>query len=84
MVQMAVNVEENVINEIKELYDNIGMNINTAVNMFFHQCLIEKGLPFQSKKVRRHIPLKERLNGYNGDYKTEEWNTGEPVGREVF
>ena len=84
MVQMAVNVDEDVIHDITKLYDNIGMNINTAVNMFFRQCLIEKGLPFQSKKIRRHIPLKERLNGYSGDYKTEEWDTGEPVGREVF
>ena len=33
---------------------------------------------------RRHIPLKERLKDYNGDYKAEEWDTGEPVGKEVF
>jgi antitoxin component of RelBE/YafQ-DinJ toxin-antitoxin module len=84
MVQMAVSVDKNVINDIEKLYDSIGININTAVNMFFHQCLIEKGLPFQQKIVRRHIPLKERLKDHNGDYKTEEWDTGEPVGREVF
>ena len=28
---------------------------------------------------RRHIPLKQRLKDYNGDYKAEEWDTGEPV-----
>jgi antitoxin component of RelBE/YafQ-DinJ toxin-antitoxin module len=87
MVQMTVSVDENVINDIEKLYNNLGMNINTAVNMFFQQCLMEKCLPFQQNQVlhgRRHIPLKERLKDYNGDYKTEEWDTGEPMGREVF
>ena len=84
MVQMAVNVDENVKNDIEKLYSNLGMNINTAINIFFRQCLIEKGLPFQQKKGRKHIPLKERLKNHNSDYKTEEWDTGEPVGRELM
>jgi addiction module RelB/DinJ family antitoxin len=84
MVQMAVNVDENVKHDIEKLYNNLGMNINTAINMFFQQCLIEKGLPFRQKTVRKHISLKERLKDYNGDYKAEEWDTGEPVGRELI
>ena len=36
------------------------------------------------KTKHKHIPLKERLKDYNGDYKAEEWDTGEPVGEEVF
>jgi DNA-damage-inducible protein J len=82
MVQMAVNVDENVKHDIEKLYNRLGMNINTAVNIFFQQCLIEQGFPFQQKTARKHIPLKERLKNYSGDYKTEEWDTGEPVGRE--
>ena len=80
-----VRVDENVKRDIEKLYDSLGMNISTAVNMFFKQCLMEQGLPYQPKiKQRRHIPLKERLKDYDGDYKTEECDTGEPVGREVF
>jgi addiction module RelB/DinJ family antitoxin len=82
MVQIAVNVDENVINDIEKLYNRLGMNINTAINIFFQQCLIEQGFPFQQKTARNHIPLKERLKNYSGDYKTVEWDTGEPVGRE--
>jgi DNA-damage-inducible protein J len=82
MVQMAVNVDENVKNDIEKLYDRLGMNINTAVNIFFQQCLIEQGFPFNQKTARKHIPLKERLKNYSGEYKTVEWDTGEPVGRE--
>jgi len=84
MVQMAVNVDENVKYDIEKLYKKLGMNINTAINIFFQQCLIEQRLPFQQEKTRKHIPLKERLKNYNGDYKTEEWDTGKPVGRELL
>ena len=65
-----VRVDENVKRDIEKLYGNLGMNISTAVNMFFRQCLMEQGLPFQPKV--RHVPLKERLKDYDGDYKTEE------------
>jgi len=84
MVQMAVNVDENVKHDIEKLYNRLGMNISTAVNIFFQQCLIEQGLPFQPKTAHKHIPLKERLKNYSGNYKTEEWDTGEPVGRELL
>ena len=79
-----VRVDERVKREIEQLYDSLGMNISTAVNMFFKQCLMEQGLPYQPKVKCKHIPLKERLKDYEGDYKTEEWDTGEPVGQEVF
>lgn len=79
-----VRVDENVKRDIEKLYDRLGMNISTAVNMFFKQCLIEQGLPYQPKLNNKHIPLKERLKDYVGNYKTEEWDTGDPVGREVF
>ena len=84
MAQIAVNVDENVNHDIEKLYDSLGMNINTAVNIFFEQCLIVQGFPFQQKTARKHIPLKERLKNYSGNYKAEEWDTGEPVGRELL
>ena len=35
------------------------------------------------KKVEsKHITLRERLTGFSGDYKAEEWNIGEEVGME--
>ena len=82
MVQMAVNVDENVKHDIEKLYNRLGININTAVNMFFQQCLIEQGFPFQQKTPRKHIPLKERLKNYNGNYKAEEWEIGRASCRE--
>ena len=72
---------------MSRFYDKLGMNISTAVNMFFKQSLMENALPFQPKvtvKKRKHIPLKERLKDFNGSFEIEDWDDGEPVGREMI
>jgi antitoxin component of RelBE/YafQ-DinJ toxin-antitoxin module len=38
----------------------MGMNISTAVNIFFKQCLLEEALPFQPRATRG-AALKEAL-----------------------
>ena len=53
-----VRVDETVKRNIEVLFDSMGMNISTAVNMFFKQCLMENGLPFQLR-VKRPDSLKE-------------------------
>ena len=44
-----VRVDENVKRNIEILFESMGMNISTAVNIFFRQCLTENALPFQPK-----------------------------------
>ena len=34
--------------------------------------------------VKKHKTLEERIAGYKGDYQCSEWDTGKPVGKEVF
>ncbi len=36
------------------------------------------------RKVFRHRSLEERLAGYEGGYRSEEWSLGSPVGDEEF
>jgi antitoxin MazE len=36
------------------------------------------------KISRKHRTIKERLDGYEGDYKPAEWDTGETLGKEVW
>jgi len=57
----------------------------------FHPIKIPKGshaiitiLDFPIKGEPSHLTTAERLKDYNDDYKTVEWDTGEPIGREVF
>jgi len=79
-----VRVDEDIKRDVEFLLDKLGMNISTVVNMLFKQMLMDEALPFQPKYKRRRLTTKERLKDYNGDYRTEEWDTGEPVGKEVF
>ena len=78
-----VRVDDDVKRDIEFLLDKMGMNISTVVNMLFRQMLMDEALPFQPKYRRRRLTTAERLKNYSGDYKTEEWDTGEPTGREV-
>ena len=79
-----VRVEEDVKRDVELLLDKMGMNISTVVNMLFKQMLMDEALPFQPRYKRKHLTTAERLKDYNGNYKIDEWDTGEPVGREVF
>ena len=55
-----VRVDENVKRNVEALLESMGMNVSTAVNMFFKQCLTENALPFQPR-VKSDISLKEAL-----------------------
>ena len=80
-----VRVDENTKREVEILFDKLGMNVSTAVNMFFKQALMEEALPFHPKVIyKKHIPLKERLKDFDGSFVIEEWDDGEPVGRELI
>ena len=92
-----VRVDENVKREIEKLYDNLGMNISTAVNMFFRQCLMEQGLPYQPKVKMERKSLNEYLAEYHGkdietvlqeagerNEKPVEISWGNPAGEEVW
>jgi len=56
-----VRVDETVKRNVEVLFDSMGMNISTAVNMFLKQCLMEEALPFQPR-VKRNVSLKDALS----------------------
>jgi len=59
-----VRVDETIKRRVEVLFDSMGMNISTAVNIFLKQCLMEEALPFQPK-VKRSMSLKEALDESN-------------------
>ena len=79
-----VRVDEDVKRQAEAMLDKLGMNISVLVNMTLRQLIMDEALPYHPKIKRRRLTTAERLKNYNGDYKTEEWDTGEPVGREVL
>ena len=66
-----VRVDEAVKRNVEILFDSMGMNISTAVNMFFKQCLTENALPFQPrikqpdslKAILREAQEQAKING---------------------
>ena len=56
-----VRVDETVKRNVEDLFENMGLNISTAVNMFFRQCLMEQGLPYQPK-------IKKQINENDGGF----------------
>jgi len=56
-----VRVDETVKRNVEVLFDSMGMNMSTAVNMFLKQCLMEEALPFQPKVIRK-VSLKDALS----------------------
>jgi len=79
-----VRIDSDIKRDLDVLLNKLGMNVSVVVNMLFRQMLMDEALPFQPKVKRRHLTTAERLRDYSGNYKTEEWDTGEPAGREVF
>ena len=43
---LQIRVDENLKNEVSDLFERLGMDIPTAVRIFFKRAIIEKGLPF--------------------------------------
>jgi len=44
----------------------------------------ENGCIIISRVNKKHRTIKERLAAYNGDYRSTEWDTGNPQGKEVW
>ncbi len=58
-ITVNVRVDENVKRNVESLFESMGMNISTAVNMFFRQCLLEEAIPFQPRGNRREVILEK-------------------------
>ena len=85
MASVSIEIDEYTKREVEILFNQLGMSINTAINIFFKQSLIENALPFQPSIIKKkHTPTKERLNGFTGVFEIEDWDDGMPVGREVL
>lgn len=49
---VQVRVDETVKSEAVAVFNNLGMDTSTAINIFFRQVIAENGLPFQPKQAK--------------------------------
>lgn len=54
-----VNVPSDVKEEATILFNNLGLNMSTAINMFLKRAIYERGIPFE---VKEPTPSKELLS----------------------
>lgn len=54
-----VNVPTEVKEEATNLFNNLGLNMSTAINIFLKRAIYERGIPFD---VKEPTPSKENLN----------------------
>ena len=41
-----VRIDTDIKNAATKLFDNLGIDMSSAVNMFLHQCVLRGGIPF--------------------------------------
>ncbi len=81
---ISIRVDENIKRDAEALFNHLGLTMSSAVNVFFRQAIMEEAIPFQVKYKRKHLTLKDRLEGFDGDYEFNEWDTGASVGSEII
>lgn len=52
-VNVTFRVDENIKKQADALFDDLGMSLSTAFNVFLRQSIREQGLPFE---VSRNVP----------------------------
>lgn len=56
---ISIRMDSNLKAAAEELYEELGMNLSTAFNIFVRQSLRERGIPF---KITEGIPNKETVS----------------------
>ena len=54
---LQIRVDSDLKEQVADIFDQIGVDIPTAVRMFFKATVREKGLPFEVAVERRKIPI---------------------------
>ncbi len=61
---IQTRVETELKNEAAELFDNLGLDMSTAIKMFLKKCLQEGGLPFDIKLTRKNYKNPEGMRAF--------------------
>lgn len=56
-----INVDSNVKKEATELFNSLGLNMSTAINLFLRKSINEGGIPFELKNPKPTRELKKAL-----------------------
>lgn len=52
MAALHIRINEKKKKEVQKILDDLGLDMSTAVNMYFHQIALQQGIPFEISKER--------------------------------
>ena len=58
---IQIRVDRPLKEEVAEIFSSLGLDVSTAVRMFFQRCRLEKGIPFSLTLTRsspEHLPVR--------------------------
>ena len=61
-VQTQIRIDAGVKKQANELFDELGMDMSSAVNIFLRQCILRGGLPFKVKVPQYSAKLIDAAN----------------------
>jgi DNA-damage-inducible protein J len=61
MSVLQIRIEEDLKKQVSDLFESLGMDIPTAVRIFFKRALVENGIPFEVKGM----PSPTKQDGLN-------------------
>ena len=62
-----IRIDSNVKQQATELFNNLGMDMSSAINIFLRQCILRGGLPFSLDAMAeaRRISTDPNVKGYS-------------------
>ncbi|MDO5329400.1 MAG: type II toxin-antitoxin system RelB/DinJ family antitoxin [Coriobacteriia bacterium] len=69
MATIQVRIDDKLKKEAVEVFENLGMDLSTAIRVFLKRSVIEKGVPFEMKNVIDEHKMKSAIARMNAKSK---------------
>lgn len=64
---LNIRIDKNVKEQSEKIFDDLGLNMSTAINMFLRQVIRVNGIPFDIKRDSSYLHSHKTSNSYNYD-----------------
>ena len=81
MGKAEIRVDEELLKQVEPILKEMGLTIEKIVELYFKEIIRCGKIPFYLDENNPRT-FKELVAGFEGEYQSEEWDTGEPVGNE--
>lgn len=83
MEKDEIQVDGDLLKQVEPILKEVGLTVEKAIELFFKEVIRCGKIPFDLDESKPRS-FKELVAEFEGEYKSEEWDTGKPVGMEVW